>query len=105
MKKIFLVMICLILFIFTISSVSATDANQTENILTTDIGTFSELHDTINNAENGSTVNLDKDYVYNGGDGGEGINITKDIQSTVMVTSLMEITLQEFSALTMQMLF
>ena len=72
-------MICLILFIFTISSVSATDANQTENILTTDIGTFSELHDTINNAENGSTVNLDKDYVYNGGDGGEGINITKDI--------------------------
>ena len=79
MKKIFLVMICLILFIFTISSVSATDANQTDNILTTDIGTFFELQDTINNAENGSTVNLDKDYVYNGDDGGEGINITKDI--------------------------
>jgi len=76
MKKIFLFLICLILFIFTVSSVSATDANQTENVLSADVGTFSQLQDTINNAENGSTVNLDKDYVYNGG---ENIKIDKDI--------------------------
>jgi len=76
MNKKFLFLICLILFIFTVSSVSATDANQTENVLSADVGTFSQLQDTINNAENGSTVNLDKDYVYNGG---ENIKIDKDI--------------------------
>ena len=76
MNKKFLFLICLILFIFTVSSVSATDANQTENVLSADAGTFSQLQDTINNAENGSTVNLDKNYVYNGG---ENIKIDKDI--------------------------
>ena len=42
MNNKFIVLICLFLFIFTVSSVSATDANQTvtKNVLTGDIGTF-----------------------------------------------------------------
>ena len=81
MNRKFLFLICLILFIFTVSSVSAVDLNQTvtQDVLSVDEGTFSQLQDIVNNAENGSTINLDNDYVYDGDNDGEGINITKDI--------------------------
>ena len=81
MNKKFLFLICLILFIFTISSVSAEDANQTvtQNTLSVAEGTFTELQDTINNAENHSTIYLNKNYVYDGCGNGEGIIIDKNI--------------------------
>ena len=69
MNNKFIVLICLFLFIFTVSSVSATDANQTvtENVLTDDIGTFSELQDIISNTEEGSIVNYENTYLQNSG--------------------------------------
>ena len=78
MNNKFIVLICLFLFIFTVSSVSATDANQTvtKNVLTEDIGTFSELQDIISNTEEGSIVNLDKDYAYDEDNGVVGIIIS-----------------------------
>ena len=86
MNKKILFVICLILFISSLSFVSATDdLNQSndvsvsENVLGTDEGTFLELQEKIDNAKDGSTINMDKDYIYDGDEGGEGITIAKDI--------------------------
>ena len=79
MNKKLLFLICLILFIFTVSSVSAADdLNQTidEDVFIVGEGTFSELQEIISNAQSGSTVNLDKDYVYDEDNGFEGIIIS-----------------------------
>ena len=79
MNKKLLFLICLILFIFTVSSVSAADdLNQTidEDVFIVGEGTFSELQEIISNAQSGSTVNLDKDYVYDEDNGFKGIIIS-----------------------------
>ena len=88
MNKKILFLLCLILFI-SISTVSATDdSNQTlnvfqsggESIINDDVGTFSELQEQINNAENESAIELDRDYAYNESDYSENsINIDKNI--------------------------
>ena len=85
MNKKFFVLFCLILFVCSVSFASASDnLNQSisEDIGSDDVlvidagaGTFSELQEQINNPENESTVNLDKDYLYDEEFGGEGIFI------------------------------
>ena len=89
MNKKFFVLFCLILFVCSVSFASASDnLNQSisEDIGSDDVlvidagaGTFSELQEQINNPENESTVNLDKDYLYDEEFGGEGIFINNII--------------------------
>ena len=79
---------CLILFIFSIAAVSAADVNQAvddelnvylseDNILgSADGGTFTELQDKINAAEEGSTINLENNYTH---DENGSISINKSI--------------------------
>jgi len=79
MNKKFFVLLCLILFVCSVSYASASDDfNQSISEDIQSDGTFSELQENINNA-NESTVNLDKDYVYDGEFGGEGILIDKAV--------------------------
>ncbi|WP_407430910.1 hypothetical protein [Methanobrevibacter sp.] len=76
MRRKFLIVICLILFIVSISAVSAADdLNQTadddtlsvsqESELGVDDGTFATLQNKIKQAPAGSTINLENDYRYN----------------------------------------
>ena len=82
MKKILL--LSLLLFIITMSAVSASDdINETLEIsdeaeLSANPGTFMELQTKINQAREGSTISLDKDYAYSGSST-LGITITKSI--------------------------
>ena len=63
MRKIFLI-ICLIFFI-SIAGVSAEDLNQDISLIQSpDSGTFSELQDKINAADEGSTIKLENNYTY-----------------------------------------
>ena len=92
-KKLFFI---LLIFILAISAVSAEDLNTTTDsvaideknvstvsddtdILGDDEGTFSQLQDMIDNATEGSTITLDKNYSYDDGFSQEGISITKNI--------------------------
>ncbi|MBE6510093.1 MAG: hypothetical protein E7Z74_02305 [Methanobrevibacter millerae] len=76
MRRKFLIVICLILFVVSISAVSAADdLNQTadddtlsvsqESELGVDDGTFATLQNKIKQAPAGSTINLENDYRYN----------------------------------------
>ncbi|WP_295593123.1 hypothetical protein [uncultured Methanobrevibacter sp.] len=84
MKKKFLILLCLIALIFSMAGVSAVDVNQTifsdtpilENA---DGGSFTELQDKINNAEDGSTISLENNYTYDTSFKGEYISIAKNI--------------------------
>lgn len=92
MKKI-LVTVCLIACVlFTISSATAADVNQTiadedntliatteDTVLQTDAGTFTALQNKINNAAEGSTITLENDYAYDGGFDANGITISKSL--------------------------
>ena len=67
MKRKFLILICLILFIVSIASVSAADnLNRADDgILTArDGGTFTDLQKKIDAAPEGSTVTLENNYVF-----------------------------------------
>ncbi|WP_458453106.1 pectate lyase-like adhesive domain-containing protein [Methanobrevibacter sp.] len=101
-KKIFF-MTCFIILIFGVAGVTAGDMNdtaiasdgevhmleQTNKSVTDSINndalgevndvTFSALQDKISNAEEGSTITLDKDYSYDDGFDKRGIVIDKDI--------------------------
>lgn len=82
MKRKFLTFICLILFILSIACVSATeDVNQTvdDALSAKDSGTFTVLQEKINNASEGSTINLENDYKYDDAFGKEGITINKKL--------------------------
>lgn len=94
MKKLylfFLIIVCL----FTISTVSAEEIDNSTNILSNDYsieviesanndllggsyGTFEELQNEINTVENGGTLNLNKNYMYMSGSN-NGIKIDKQI--------------------------
>ena len=78
MNRKFLFLICLILFIFTVSSVSAEDANQTieENVLTADTCTFSNLQELIDDAHD--EIHLNDDFSFEDGD--SHVIIDKDIR-------------------------
>ena len=91
MRRKFLIVICLILFIVSIACVSATeDVNQTvdddalslsvdNELCTKDSGTFTALQEKINNATAGSTITLENDYKYDECFGKEGISINKEL--------------------------
>ena len=99
MKKI-LIIICLFVFIFSIAGVAAQDINQTiedtndllsgedtlgvslsddEVVGSADKGTFTDLQNKINNAEEGSTITLENDYAYDDAVDCGHIIINKDI--------------------------
>ena len=66
-KNKILILFCLIALVFSMAGVSAGDVNQTifsdMSILeSADGGTFTELQDKINNAEDGSTLTLENNY-------------------------------------------
>lgn len=64
----------------TLEQVNETVAESTQdNVLSADSGTFSELQKEIILARNGSTITLDKDYVYDEGFSKLGIRINKDL--------------------------
>lgn len=92
-KKLFFI---LLIFILAISAVSAENLNTTDDSvaideknvstvsddtdsLSDDEGTFSQLQDMIDNATEGSTITLGKNYSYDDGFSQEGISITKNI--------------------------
>lgn len=100
-KKIFF-MICFFILVFGVVAVSANDTNDTlmasddevqileqvnetvtdsigSDVLNDDDATFTALQNKITNAENGSTISLDKDYTYDDGFDKKGIVIDKDI--------------------------
>ena len=79
-----LILFCLIALVFSMAGVSAGDVNQTifsdTSILgNADGGTFTELQDKINNAEDGSTLTLENNYTYDNSFKGEYISIAKNI--------------------------
>ena len=97
-----LVFICLIICLFSISSVCAGEINSTEDamaqeeisiddqtddlgaiqhdeVLEIDDGTFTALQNKINNATEGSTITLENDYLYNGDFSTGGITISKSL--------------------------
>lgn len=93
-KKFFLTA-CLMIFLISIVSVAASDINETqlsnpdnatliessqEDIIgDADDGTFTSLQNKINNASEGSTITLDKDYAYDDGFHELGIVINKNL--------------------------
>ena len=83
-KNKILILFCLIALVFSMAGVSAADVNQTifsdTSILgNADGGTFTELQDKINNAEDGSTITLENNYTYDNSFKGEYISIAKNI--------------------------
>lgn len=91
-----LIIICIIICLFSISSVSANEINDTattianaddgiiassqEDVVSnTSAGTFTDLQNQILLAPEGGTINLDKDYVYDEGFSTKGITIAKDL--------------------------
>ena len=99
-KKSFLI-ICIIMFLFSIVCVSASDINETliadeepqiieqanddiiestqENVLGEDVGTFTDLQDLIIASDKNSTITLDKDYAYDEGFSTRGIVVNKNL--------------------------
>lgn len=100
-KKIFFT-ICLIILLFGVASVTASDLNDTimtsgdevqileqvnetaiesteNDVLSEDDGTFSALQKKIEDAADGATITLDKNYVYDPGFSNRGIVIDKDL--------------------------
>ncbi len=70
---------CLILFI-SIAGVSAEDLNQDISVMQShDGGTFSELQDKINDADEGSTIKLENNYTYDDSFEDDYITISKKI--------------------------
>ena len=53
--------------------------SQEDSLTEIDNGTFTALQNKINNAEEGSTITLENDYVYDDGFDSEGINISKSL--------------------------
>lgn len=100
-KKSFLTLCILILFLFGIVCVSASDINETvmaddepqiieqanddiiestqENVLGEDVGTFTDLQDLIIASDKNSTITLDKDYAYDEGFSTRGIVVNKNL--------------------------
>ena len=99
MKKI-LIIICLIVFIFSIAGVAAEDVNQTvedtDNLVgsvdtlgvslsdddivgSADKGTFMDLQNKINRAKEGSTINLENNYAFDDTIDSDCIAINKPI--------------------------
>ena len=93
-KKCIIIFTLMFVILFTVSCVAASDVNDTyvanveEDVigLTNDTplaadgdGTFSELQKKIENASDGATITLDKNYVYDGGLNKFGILINKDL--------------------------
>ena len=97
-----LLIVFLLLAVITIGSVSAADAladaedgidseslseiesapissSESEIIGEADNGTFTALQNKINNAEDGSTITLNNDYVYDDGFDTRGIRIAKSM--------------------------
>ena len=106
MKRKFLILLCLVLFIVSVSCVSAAEnTNQTvdgissvstidnidqtndtlgvfenvEELSAKDDGTFTALQEKINNAPAGSTITLENDYKYNADFDKNGILIDKKL--------------------------
>lgn len=93
-KKFFLT-VCLMIFFISIVSVAAGDINETqlsnkdnitligssqEDVIgNVDDGTFTSLQNKINNASEGSTITLDRDYAYDEGFYEIGIVINKNL--------------------------
>ena len=93
--------ICIIMFLFSIVCVSASDINETliadeepqiieqanddiiestqENVLGEDVGTFTDLQDLIIASDKNSTITLDKDYAYDEGFSTRGIVVNKNL--------------------------
>ena len=100
-KKSFLTLCILILFLFGIVCVSASDINETvmaddepqiieqanddiiestqENVLGEDDGTFTALQKLIEESDKDSTITLDKDYAYDEGFSTRGIVVDKNL--------------------------
>ena len=94
-KKMILALCLIICVLFTVSSVCASEANETDTIQVadeieeideidngeimgeTDDGTFASLNQKIQNAGNGSEITLENDYKYEGTGYPDGISITK----------------------------
>ena len=110
MRRKFLILICLILFIVSVAGVSASeDANQTvdetlsvsaidnadqtndtlgvfenvDELSAKDDGTFTALQKKIDNAYYGSTITLENDYKYDEGFTSDGIKISSDKKLTI----------------------
>ena len=95
----FMIIAIFLVSLLAISAVSASDENITDEVISQEMaiddnfeivpedtvmtdgaeGTFTELQDMINNAEKGSTLTLERDYVYDDGFNTSGISISKDI--------------------------
>ena len=60
MKRMILIMSCLILFVLSTACVAAADINQTAD--TSKTANFTDLQTEINNAPSGATINLESDY-------------------------------------------
>ena len=90
------ILLFLTVILFSIACVSASDVNDTlassdeiqvieanetpqDTLAVSDDGTFSSLQDKINNASEGSTITLDRDYTYDEGFKKSGITISKDL--------------------------
>ena len=90
------ILLFLTVILFSIACVSASDVNDTlassdeiqvieanetpqDTLAVSDDGTFSSLQDKINNASEGSTITLARDYTYDEGFKKSGITISKDL--------------------------
>ncbi|WP_407421236.1 hypothetical protein [Methanobrevibacter sp.] len=84
MTRKLLILFSLIALICSMAAVSAADdASQTFSdtsiLASTDGGTFTELQEKVNNAEEGSTINLENDYAYDDAFSNNGIFINKSL--------------------------
>ena len=93
--KKFFTALCLIIFFASILCVAAEDVNETqmlsdsddvivessqdEVLVEADDGTFTSLQKKIDDAEEGSTITLDRDYAYDEGFSTRGIKIDKNL--------------------------
>ena len=86
MKRRFLISLCFIVFIVSMAAVSAADdSNQTifsdtSIIGNADGGTFTELQDKINNAEDDSTITLENNYTYDNSFKGDILSFLKFVK-------------------------
>ena len=82
MRKILTIM-CLIILLVSMATVSAEDVNQSISDMqilgSADGGTFAELQEKINNAEEGSTIKLENNYTYDDSFEYDYISIAKNI--------------------------
>ena len=99
LNKKFMLTVIFLVSLLAMSAVSASDENITDDVISEEMaiddnleivpedtvitdantGTFTDLQNIIDNANAGSTITLEKDYVYDEGFKTSGISISKDV--------------------------